>query len=98
MLVLDPHHGRSHGKRTLADRVFEWLIEQIVTGNVRPGQWISEYEVASLLSMSRTPVRDAFRTFVRDGLLEPRHRRGTIIADLDAARVVDIYETRALND
>jgi DNA-binding GntR family transcriptional regulator len=95
---LDPRRPGTPKEDTLADRVFDWLTEQIVVGNLRPGQWLSENEVAALLGVSRAPVRDAFRQFAREGLLEVRRRRGTILADLTAAQADDVYRARQIMD
>jgi DNA-binding GntR family transcriptional regulator len=96
--VLDPRppDSPSRSEETLADKVFEWLTEQIVSGHLRPGQWVSENEVAAQLGVSRSPVREALRAFARDGLVEVRRRRGTIIAELDAGEADDLYRTREL--
>jgi len=95
---LDPRRPGTVREPTLADRVFDWLTEQIVVGNLRPGQWVSENEVAALLGVSRSPVRDAFKHFAREGMLESRRRRGTIIAELTAEDADDLYRARALLD
>lgn len=96
MTLLNPRRSEASGEVTLADRVFEWLAEQIVVGNIRPGQWISENEVAARLGISRSPVRDALRSFAREGLVEVRRRRGTIMAELNADEADDLYRTRTL--
>jgi DNA-binding GntR family transcriptional regulator len=94
--VLDPRPPGSAKSDTLADKVFEWLTEQIVTGQLRPGQWVSENEVAAQLGVSRSPVREALRAFAREGLVEVRRRRGTIIAELDPNEADDLYQARQL--
>lgn len=38
--------------------------------NLVPGTLVSENEMASIFSISRTPVRDAFKVLVNEGLLE----------------------------
>ncbi len=95
---LDPRYPGSEREPTLADKVFDWLTEQLVVGSLRPGQWVSENEVAALLGVSRSPVRDAFRQLAREGILEARRRRGTIIAELNAADVDHLYRARRLID
>ncbi len=95
---LDPRSPDSERQTTLADKVFDWLTEQLVVGNLRPGQWVSENEVAALLGVSRSPVRDAFRQLAREGILEARRRRGTIVAELNAVDVDNLYKARQLVD
>jgi choline dehydrogenase-like flavoprotein/DNA-binding GntR family transcriptional regulator len=95
---LDPRYPGTDRELTLADKVFEWLTEQLVRGDLRPGQWVSENEVAALLGISRSPVRDAFRQLAREGILEARRRRGTVIAELDAGDADHLYRARQLLD
>jgi DNA-binding GntR family transcriptional regulator len=96
VVLLDARKPDARLGGTPEDRVFDWLAEQIVTGSLRPGQWISENEVASQLGISRSPVRDAFRSFAREGLVTIHPRRGTVMAELDAEDADDLYRTRAL--
>jgi DNA-binding GntR family transcriptional regulator len=81
---------------SLADRAAAVLTSEIVEGTLRPGQWVSENELAARLGVSRSPVREALRALARDGLVEVRARRGTVITELSAADVADLYAARQL--
>ena len=81
---------------TLANQVYAWLAEQILTGALRPGQWISENEIATQFGVSRSPVREALRALARDGSVEILPRRGTMIAEFTAADVDGHYRAREL--
>jgi len=81
---------------SLADRAAAVLTSEIVAGTLRPGQWVSENELAARLGVSRSPVREALRALARDGLVAVRARRGTVITELSAADVADIYAARQL--
>jgi len=48
-------------------RAFHELRELIVRGNLPPGAWIVESEIASRLGLSRTPIRSALQWLHRDG-------------------------------
>jgi DNA-binding GntR family transcriptional regulator len=96
MYDLKPRPEAADAEPALTERVFDWLTEGIVDGTLRPGQWVSENEVATLLGVSRTPVHEAFRQFAHEGLLEARRRRGTVIAELDAKEADDLYKARQL--
>jgi DNA-binding GntR family transcriptional regulator len=87
---------RGTGSDSLADQVFAWLTDQIVAGVLRPGQWVSENEIATRLGVSRSPVREALRGLAREGLVEVRPRRGTIIAELNAEDADGLYRAREL--
>jgi DNA-binding GntR family transcriptional regulator len=48
-------------------RAFQALRELIVRGNLPPGAWIIEAEIAERLSLSRTPIRGALQWLHREG-------------------------------
>src|SRR5215471_10817818 len=59
------------------------LIEQ---GRLRPGDRLPpERDVAAVLGVSRTSVRDAIRVLEMRGFLEPRPGQGTIVRAISAA-------------
>src|SRR3954467_8569574 len=70
---------------TLADRVYRALRDAITTGELRPGQKVTERGLAERLSVSPTPVRGAIRRLEQDGLLErtgPRTVKVTTVGDV----------------
>ncbi|RYF49323.1 MAG: GntR family transcriptional regulator [Comamonadaceae bacterium] len=98
MFDLNPRLPGTDRESALSERVFDWVNGRMIDGTLTPGQWVSENEVAELLGISRSPVRDAFAQLVREGLLEVRRRRGTVIADLSAQDAYDLYDLRQLID
>ena len=66
-------------RRTLPTRVREAIEERILTGALREGDQIVEYQLARQLGISQTPVREALRTLERDGLVITRPHRGTFV-------------------
>ena len=64
-------------RRTSVDDVFDHLHEQIVTLQLRPGDRISEAEIAAHFGVSRQPVRDAFSRLANLDLLMIRPQRAT---------------------
>ncbi|WP_327291230.1 GntR family transcriptional regulator [Streptomyces sp. NBC_01198] len=71
------------------------LREMIVGGAYAPGERLTETEVAGTLAMSRTPVREALRSLVADGLLRSADGRGVVVAALDPGALRDTYRVRA---
>ena len=64
---------------TIGHRVFQALKEAIVQLQLRPGNPLSEAEVAKQLGVSRQPVREAFIKLAEAGLVEIRPQRGTFV-------------------
>lgn len=78
---------------TMGNRVFDALRQAIVRLELRPGNSLSEAEVARQLGVSRQPVREAFIKLNETGLVEVRPQRGTYvklisIRDVQNARFV----------
>ena len=53
-----------------ADAVFETLENEILTGVYKKGDIITETEISTKLSVSRTPVREAIRRLEQEDLLK----------------------------
>lgn len=75
-------------------RVFQELRNAIVRMQVRPGQALSEQDVADQLGVSRQPVREAFIKLSEAGLLRIRPQRGTYVVKISAKQVYDVRFVR----
>lgn len=64
-------------RRTSVDDVFDYLHEQISSLQLKPGDRISEAEIAARFGVSRQPVRDAFSRLANLDLLLIRPQRAT---------------------
>ena len=62
---------------TMAKRIAETLRDAIVTLELKPGDAISESDIAARLGVSRQPVREAFIQLSEQGLLRVRPQRST---------------------
>ncbi|MGJ8605336.1 MAG: GntR family transcriptional regulator [Marivita sp.] len=64
-------------RRTSVDDVFDFLQNEILSLQLRPGDKISEAEIAARFGVSRQPVRDAFSRLANLDLLLIRPQRAT---------------------
>jgi DNA-binding GntR family transcriptional regulator len=64
---------------TMALRVVSALRDDIVTMTLRPGDVISETDIAGRYGVSRQPVREAFIRLAQQGLLLIRPKRATVV-------------------
>lgn len=64
-------------RRTSVDEIYEDLHRSISSMELRPGDRISEVEIAARFGVSRQPVRDAFSRLANVGLLLIRPQRAT---------------------
>lgn len=78
-LALLPDDSQRARQATMGARVFEALRQAIVQLQLRPGNPLSEAEIARQLGVSRQPVREAFIKLAEVGLVEIRPQRGTLV-------------------
>ena len=67
----------SQDRRTSVDMIFDHVYEEICTLRLRPGDKISEADIATRFDVSRQPVRDAFSRLANLDLLKIRPQRAT---------------------
>jgi len=72
--------------------VRRYLERQILGGGLAPGQRIIELDVSRRLRLSRSPVREALRWLVSDGLVEVHPRRGGRVSPISPRQVRDTFE------
>lgn len=70
----------SENARSYALRV---LLQNIITLELPPGSAVSENELALVLKLSRTPVREALIELSKTGLVDIQPQRGSYIAKID---------------
>ncbi|MEG0125921.1 MAG: GntR family transcriptional regulator [Clostridia bacterium] len=72
---------------TAASQIYHMLKEQIVTLQLLPGATLSEQETATLMGVSRTPVREAFIRLSREKMLLISPQRRTAVSQISVDRV-----------
>jgi DNA-binding GntR family transcriptional regulator len=78
-----------------ADRAYVELRDRIVTLRLAPGTVLREDELMRELEIGRTPLREAVKRLVLENLVAVQPRRGTFVASVEAADIVNITEVRA---
>ncbi|MDS1115955.1 GntR family transcriptional regulator [Gordonia westfalica] len=79
----------------LAVEVADYLRTRIMTGVLRPGEFVRLDETASALGCSVTPVREALATLRGEGLVKQALHRGFIVETLTRGDIVDIFWMQA---
>jgi DNA-binding GntR family transcriptional regulator len=74
----------------------EALRAAILSGDLQPGARLGEVELAEQLGVSRTPVREALRRLVAEGLVEVLPHRGARVCEWSTADLDEIYDLRSL--
>jgi DNA-binding GntR family transcriptional regulator len=81
---------------TTPDVIAETLREEILRGELAPGQALRQEELAERFGVSRLPVRDALLRLEAQGLVHVYPNRGAFVISLSADEVTEIYEMRLL--
>jgi DNA-binding GntR family transcriptional regulator len=85
---------RATGKGSRGGTAYERLRDAIATGQLKPGTRVLESDLARLLGMSRTPVREAIAALETDGLVSSDGARGRVVTKLDYRSVLELYVVR----
>ncbi|PHM33196.1 GntR family transcriptional regulator [Xenorhabdus innexi] len=80
----------------LSKKIAEVIRNKLVTGELLPGQRLSEAALSEQLEISRNTLREVFRTLTQEGLLKHQPNRGVFVAIPDIASIIDIYRVRRL--
>lgn len=78
----------------LMDGAYSQLEKMIVTGVLKPGQWVSETELIELSGFSRAPVRSAIQRLSDQQLIAVYPRRGAQVCPLDYTKQFRALELR----
>lgn len=79
----------------LSEEVADHVRTRIMSGEVRPGDFIRLDETAAALGVSVTPVREALLTLRGEGLVDLVPRRGYLVSPMSRQDVEDIFWLQA---
>ncbi len=81
-------------KSTEADRVFDGIVGDILSGALRPRERISERDLVSRFGVSRTPVREAIKRLFERGFVEAGPKGVAVVVDVGAEDLRKLYDLR----
>lgn len=82
--------------QTRQEIVADRLRDAILRGYLRPGQRLDQNEIAVMLKVSRSPIREALRTLAAEGLVEVIAHHGAIVAELSPDELEEILAIRSV--
>lgn len=83
---------------TKSETAYRTLRDRILSGDFAPGQVLQQRELASDLGISTTPLREALRRLMTEGLVDLDSHRDARITDLRAEQARDLLELRLALD
>lgn len=81
---------------TATDRVYRYVKERIIEGQLPGGDMVTEGQIASETEVSRTPVREAFLRLETEGYLRLYPKRGAVISPISPEESREVFEARLL--
>lgn len=79
-----------------ADQAYAYVRERVISGDFAAGMRLTEWQIADALGTSRTPVREAMRRLVGDGILRFQPNHGTFVGSFTAKEIGELFDLRAL--
>jgi DNA-binding GntR family transcriptional regulator len=80
----------------LRDQVMAGVLQELQDGQFSPGDRLTEEHIATVLGVSRTPVREALGVLAQRGILSRRHGNGFAVAKPSLQSLEDAFELRRL--
>lgn len=74
---------------------YDRLLQEVLRGQLMPGEALTETALAERLRVSRTPIREALTRLEQDGLVK-RTSRGMVVRERSPQEILDIYDVRIL--
>ena len=81
---------------SLHDEVAARLRERIFAGELAPGSFIDEADLAAQMKISRTPLREALKVLTAEGLVRHEPRRGCFVNEVTEKDLDEIFPVLAL--
>nr|WP_275899640.1 GntR family transcriptional regulator [Bacillus piscicola] len=76
--------------------IAEKITEQIMTGELKPGEKVVETVYADEFGTSRAPIREALYLLTIEGLIERTPRKGATVKGYTEAEIYDLLEIRMM--
>jgi DNA-binding GntR family transcriptional regulator len=80
--------------KTIRRRIYNFLREQLLSGEIQPYQHLIEAKIARDIGTSRTPVREALHGLELEGLIESIPRVGYVVKPISEEEVEEICDIR----
>ena len=68
---------------SLSETVYQYLLDQILTMKIKPGDKVPEAKIAGEFGISRTPIREVLRRLANDGIINIYPNRFAEVAQWD---------------
>jgi DNA-binding GntR family transcriptional regulator len=84
--------------QSLAELTYQMIRNMIISGEIQPGEWLRQEQLAQQLEVSYTPIRQALDWLVADGFAERVPHKGVRISEINENEIAEVYCLRLLLD
>jgi DNA-binding GntR family transcriptional regulator len=77
-------------------QAYERFQQQLIASRIRPGQFVSQRELAALIGLPLGAIREVIPRLEAEGLLQTAPQRGLQIASVDVKLVRNAFQLRAI--
>jgi DNA-binding GntR family transcriptional regulator len=88
-------HLTGRGRRQLPEEVASYVCELIMSGAVRPGDFLRMECIAEAVSVSKTPVREGLLALSNQGFVRQLPRRGFVVSPFTQQDIRDLFWAQA---
>lgn len=96
MTTAGPELESGAGKAPARERVYVWLRDSIISGEIEEGCFLDEQRVSGTVGVSRTPVREAFHQLAAERFISLLPRKGAQVRTVTARELEEVYQSRRL--
>ncbi|WP_347548549.1 GntR family transcriptional regulator [Pseudalkalibacillus hwajinpoensis] len=83
-------------RNALSNHIAEHITNQIITGELQPGEKLIENTYAEEYGTSRAPIREAIFLLTIEGLVERIPRKGAVVKGYTESEIYDLLEIRIM--
>lgn len=76
------------------ETVHRHVVTGLLRGELQPGEWLRQDDLAAALGVSKVPVREALQRLAAEGLVSFEANRGSVVRSLTAEGAREIYALR----
>lgn len=77
-------------------QAYQYILEAIQQQHLKPGDRLREADLATLIGLSRTPIREALSKLEAEGLIVNDPIRGMMVTELDYSMISELYIVREI--
>ncbi len=87
-------HPMRRRAKPLQQKAYHFIKSRIMNRDLKPGQYLTDIQIANELSISRTPVRDALGRLEHEGFLVSQTGRGWKVYSLSLEDIHEIFDIK----